>query len=205
MKFSEINRAFCDEVAKYLAKGYVINSGTMGGTQGELAKVDLTDGKEIIRVYLESGYDHRRSGYKLVTGRCANSNVEPNKIYGTIWNGYLYKVSVRWFYKMSDEWFVTPEEYDDIRAKRSERSKAEGNRIEDGNYILDYVKLDSDEAKKAVLPFVRRQPRCKTAKLDDIMFVNKVYKVAKDDCRRAKVCYTVVYKGWRQFKLGVNE
>jgi uncharacterized protein YeeX (DUF496 family) len=50
MKFAEINRRYTEAVAEWLAKGYTINTATMSGTQGEFAKIDLTDGKEIIRV-----------------------------------------------------------------------------------------------------------------------------------------------------------
>ena len=43
-KTKDINELFTKVVNKYLAKGYVFNLNTMSGSQGEIAKVDLTNG-----------------------------------------------------------------------------------------------------------------------------------------------------------------
>ena len=53
MKYSDINKMFTTEVNKYLAQGYYFNTSTMPGSQGELGKVDLTNGVEIICVVLD--------------------------------------------------------------------------------------------------------------------------------------------------------
>ena len=50
MKYSDINKMFTTEVNKYLAQGYRFNTASMNGSQSELAKVDLTNGTEIIRI-----------------------------------------------------------------------------------------------------------------------------------------------------------
>lgn len=50
MKFIDINREFTAAANSYMAQGYYINAGTMGGSQGEVAHIDLTNGTEIIRV-----------------------------------------------------------------------------------------------------------------------------------------------------------
>ena len=52
MKFIDINREFTAAASSYMAQGYYINAGTMGGSQGEVAHIDLTNGTEIIRVLL---------------------------------------------------------------------------------------------------------------------------------------------------------
>lgn len=52
MKFIDINREFTAAANSYMAQGYYINAGTMGGSQGEVAHIDLTNGTEIIRVLL---------------------------------------------------------------------------------------------------------------------------------------------------------
>ena len=52
MKFIDINREFTAAASRYMAQGYYINAGTMGGSQGEVAHIDLTNGTEIIRVLL---------------------------------------------------------------------------------------------------------------------------------------------------------
>lgn len=52
MKYIDINQKFTAKVAEYIAKGYTINTATMSGSQGEVAHVDLTDGKQVVRVLL---------------------------------------------------------------------------------------------------------------------------------------------------------
>lgn len=41
MKYADINKRFSEIVTEYLNKGYTFNTATMGGSQGEVAKVDL--------------------------------------------------------------------------------------------------------------------------------------------------------------------
>lgn len=53
MKYADINRRFTEIVAEWLAKGYSINTASMSGSQGETAKIDLTDGKEIVRILVK--------------------------------------------------------------------------------------------------------------------------------------------------------
>lgn len=43
MKFIDINREFTAAANSYMAQGYYINAGTMGGSQGEVAHIDLTN------------------------------------------------------------------------------------------------------------------------------------------------------------------
>ena len=54
MTYADINKMFTAEVSKYLARGYHFNTASMSGSQGETAKVDLTNGTEIIRVLLRT-------------------------------------------------------------------------------------------------------------------------------------------------------
>ena len=54
MKYIDINQKFTAKVAEYIAKGYTINTATMSGSQGEVAHVDLTDGRQVVRVLLDS-------------------------------------------------------------------------------------------------------------------------------------------------------
>ena len=52
----DIEKAFTEKVAEYVAKGYRFYSEGMRGSQGEIAKVVLTDDKELIIIYLEEDY-----------------------------------------------------------------------------------------------------------------------------------------------------
>lgn len=70
MKFIDINREFTAAASSYMAQGYYINAGTMGGSQGEIAAIDLTNGTEIIRVLLNTFNDyHGTEGVELIVGR----------------------------------------------------------------------------------------------------------------------------------------
>lgn len=50
MKYIDINKRFTEIVSEYIAAGYTLNTASMNGSEGEISKVDLTDGKEILRV-----------------------------------------------------------------------------------------------------------------------------------------------------------
>ena len=51
----------------------------------------------------------------------------------------------------------------------------------------------SDKAKKIILPYVKRQPKCKSTKLSDIEYVKKSIK--KDNYDKTKVEYFAKVKG----------
>ena len=43
MNQNDIRRIYTEKVAGLLAKGYVLHPETMGGSQGEMARIDLTN------------------------------------------------------------------------------------------------------------------------------------------------------------------
>lgn len=108
MKFAEINREFTTRVTEWLDKGYVFNGTTMNGSQGELAKVDLTNGKEIIRVIIDKFYGDRGddclmySGVEIIVGRPAENAVPHSERHDTIWNNRLEVLEEVKFYQVGD-------------------------------------------------------------------------------------------------------
>lgn len=54
---NKIELAFTKKVTEYLANDYVFHTSTMSGSQGEIAKVDLTNGHEIYRILLDDGFE----------------------------------------------------------------------------------------------------------------------------------------------------
>lgn len=52
----DIREAYTAKVNEYLARGMKINIGTMSGTQGEIARIDVTDGEYIYRICLDRDY-----------------------------------------------------------------------------------------------------------------------------------------------------
>ena len=106
MKFADINKMFTAEVSKYLARGYHFNTASMSGSQGEIAKVDLTNGTEIIRVLLRTfteGWD--KQGVELIAGRVLEKeHVSPDADENhadTIWNDRLEQISIQRYYEVN--------------------------------------------------------------------------------------------------------
>lgn len=185
MRYADINKRFTDIVAEYIGRGYVINTGTMTGSQGEVAKVDLTNGTEIIRVLLDKCtlYYNSHNGYRIFVGKCNNKelvNVEEG-IGRTVWSDDLTEISSeRFFYADYDaeygensRWFVTEEEKKSILLLRTKR-------------YFDRTIRDSDlptNASEIAYKYVKRRMRLARARKADI----RIYK--RNDGR-----YCVTYR-----------
>ena len=181
MKFAEINARFTEKVAEYMAKGYTINTATMNGSQGELGKVDLTNGREIIRVLLDdfgtpcTRIEHRFysfDGVKLIVGRVTD-DVIPNSqsTWQTVWNNRLEVLYREEYYQIGREkrggvkWYGSKVEAMAQQDKQWKRYKARD--------VGDRIELP-EAFREVVLPFVRRQPRCKSVRISEIKRVTKV-------------------------------
>jgi len=118
MKYHEINKEFSLYVQAYLEEGYMINTQSLGGSQGEVAKVDLYKGDELIRIWIEHessklwGERDRWHGYTMVLriGRW-NHPAKDAYIRGSIvWMSALDVICERTFYEISNDWYVETEE-----------------------------------------------------------------------------------------------
>lgn len=193
MKFETINKKYTERVTEWLGKGYWINGGTMSGSQGEYAHVDLTNGTELIRVLMEDRNDWRE-GDKVVVivGRCTD-RVEigsTDRLGNTVWNQHLEVITEDSFYKIGhwSKWYGTKEEADAAQKKASERYYAREN---------EYKTKEIKGAEKIALKFARREVTgCKTAKLSDVAKVEKVYNTDINGKLRG-VSYYVTVKGKR--------
>ena len=97
MKYADINKKYTAIIAEYLANGYTINTRTMGGSQGDYAHIDLTNGTEVIRILVETFHEWGKlsiEGLEIIVGR-ADSEVIPNceSDYCTLWNNRLDIIS----------------------------------------------------------------------------------------------------------------
>ena len=106
MKYTDINKLFTEKVAEYILKGYTLNSSTMKGSQGERAKVDLTDGTEIIRICVVDFTDEEHwflHGTEVLVGR-ATDNVQPDteSTWSVIWTSNLEVLSEDRFYEVDE-------------------------------------------------------------------------------------------------------
>lgn len=107
MKYADINRRYTEIVAEYIGKGYTINTASMSGSQGETAKIDLTNGTEIIRVIIDtfSDWTNNLEGVEILVGKVTDEDVRPHSSSGwnTIWNNRLDVLSTERFYKIGED------------------------------------------------------------------------------------------------------
>lgn len=174
MKFEAINKRFTEVAAEWLAKGYYINTATMGGSQGELGRLDLTNGTEIIRIFVGHFTErdqHFYEGVELVAGRVP-SRVEPNRDRddSTIWNNELEVITRERFYLVGetryDRWYGTKEEACRAIEISYARYRARSNC---SSWML------GAKAGKIVLNRVRKQRGCSRAKASEIKVEKRVY------------------------------
>lgn len=122
MKYAEINRRYTEIISEYITAGYTLNTATMTGSQGEIASVDLTDGKEILRVLITrfNDWGNRCSyeGVEIIVGRAGDRDlIKPNddNDWHTLWNNHLEVLRQERFYKVgesrhAEKFFGTKEE-----------------------------------------------------------------------------------------------
>ena len=185
MNRNDINRMYTEQVTRLLAQGYQIHPYTMGGSQGEIAHADLTNGSEILRVLLDressfGGYDR----ITLTVGR--NTSPIGRGWTETLWNNrleILYQIKLAC---ITDTYFVTPEEAEGMAHKRLDRYVNIGSSRYD--WTVDRRELGT-AYKLIALRWLKKQPRMKSARLDDIQ------KMVKETHHDGTFCYRITAKG----------
>lgn len=159
MTKNDIRTIYTQLVSELLAKGYQIHPETMGGSQGEMAHIDLTNGSEILRVLIETQGGYGDSYGDLLTIRVGRCTEQITSHWHIIWNNKLETLSEIKLAKISETFCTTPEEgarmadlrYTRWRNRRREEHKELG-----------------DAYKSVALRWLRRQPHMKNCKLEDI-------------------------------------
>ena len=192
---ADVEKRYSDIIAEYFVEGWVVNAQTMGGSQGEKAKIHLRskDNTIIRNVRLERETEYAGRSYdKLViyVEDYENNRDEYTEIYSnnlisgwtTIWNGdgtlvlkeeYFLIKSV-WSYSSNKEAKLTDKDgFEFISKIREERHKTEQTRRK--TMESSDIETLPKERFAIVLPFLQRQPRCKTKKVSDILSVKKFH------------------------------
>ena len=177
MKKTDLNTIFTAKVNTYLAKGYTFNTDSMAGHQGgEIAKVDLTNGKEVIRILMEDlpfswnqelGI-HLNKGYSIKVGRA--TEIQPGISGSTIWNNRLEILEQEDFYQVgyySEDYLVSYEE-------AVENAKKSSNRIMAKASNTGKLYIEDKAIIKALLPYIHTVNGCKSVKARHITSVKKV-------------------------------
>lgn len=190
MNQNDINRAFTERVTELLSRGYQIYPGTMGGSQGEIASVDLYKGDEIIRVLLDhsAGHSEKPDGIRLIVGRNTD-RIRMNcfdKLGNTIWNNHLAILSEIEFCQIGENYYTDAETGRAIQKKRDARRRAR----------RETIRRDLPNAFKcAALKYVQRQPRMKSCKLSDITRVTRVNRSSWGEVTPALDGYEIEARG----------
>ena len=212
MKFEAINKAYTAKVTEWLGKGYWINAGTMSGSQGEYAHVDLTNGKELIRVLMEDRTDHGDDGWDwdektvVVVGRVTEKDRvrigSADRLGNTVWNNHLEELEVEEFFKIGRphdgvQWYGTKEELKAQKAINKKRWESY-NRL--SSMTCEKQVLDLTRTAPIVHDFVRRQKGCKNVRLGEINKVTKVIRKSYITGEITGVSYEVEVRN-KVFKL----
>ena len=192
MKKTTVDRMYTAKVAELLNQGWHIHTSTMPGHQGEVAHVDLTDGSEIRRALLCREMTWGRSGadfygHKLII--LVGKNTDP--IWpgwdSTLWNTHVEVCSQIELAEIQEPdryhpegWYTDMATARDIQRIRNERREARR---------IPTEKVLGTAFKSIALRWVRKQPRMKTTKLEDIT------KVARYTNRDGSTGFKIEAKG----------
>lgn len=183
MKKQDIRSIYTQKVTELLNQGYTIFPDTMSGSQGEIAHIDLTNGSEIVRVLLERElvWSHSDEGFQgdaviLTVGRAAADTWVGDAWNGLLWNNRLEpSFQIKWaeISGRREGWYTGLEEaarIEHIRWERHCRKRAARR------------ETLSDAFKSAALKWLRKQPKMKTCRLEDI---EKMERVWNDEGKRS--------------------
>ena len=186
MKKHEIEAIFTAKVQEYIAKGYTISTTTMSGHQGEIAKVDVTNGEELIRILLEGMHewnheDHREIEAVVLTVGRSTQKVERrarcnpfDTMYPTIWNNKLEALEQRTFYQINrDDDFFT-EDFAEYRAMQEVQMERLMNRT-DRRWSPKTTDL-GEAAKQAAIRYIKRKLGKQRVSSKDITVTKKEWK-----------------------------
>ena len=192
MKKTTVERMYTAKVAELLNQGWHIHTSTMPGHQGEVAHVDLTDGSEIRRALLCREMTWGRSGadfygHKIII--LVGKNTDP--IWpgwdSTLWNTHVEVCSRIELAEIQEPdryhpegWYTDMATAQDIQRIRNERREARR---------IPTEKVLGTAFKSIALRWVRKQPRMKTTKLEDIT------KVARYTSRDGSTGFKIEAKG----------
>ena len=192
MKKTTVERMYTAKIAELLNQGWHIHTSTMPGHQGEVAHVDLTDGSEIRRALLCREMTWGRSdadfyGHKIII--LVGKNTDP--IWpgwdSTLWNNHIEVCSQIELAEIQEPdryhpegWYTDMATAREIQRIRNERREARR---------IPTEKVLGTAFKSIALRWVRKQPRMKTTKLEDIT------KVARYTSRDGSTGFKIEAKG----------
>lgn len=165
---NNIENIYSEMVQAYMEKGYRINTTTMSGSQGEIAKVDLTNDEEIVRISIDRTRYCDNDAYYNGDSITIKAERYPMSDTDLLWTGKGEEIEKREFVLLEGEAYgmrgkfvsVSDFEANHIAEKKKDRVQFNGTGI-----------IDFD--MNIVLGIVRKQPGLKTATPENIVRVRK--------------------------------
>ena len=171
MKKTIVEHMYTAKIAELLNQGWHIHTSTMPGHQGEIAHVDLTDGSEIRRALLcrEMTWGHSDAdfyGHKIIIMVGKNTDRIWPVWDSTLWNNHMEVCSQIELTEIQEPdhhhpegWYTDMASAQDIQRIRNERRRAHRAPTE---------KALGTAYKSIALRWLRKQPRMKNTRLEDI-------------------------------------
>lgn len=190
MTKKQICELFTKKVAEYMNDGYIITPDSFSGSDGT-SRVDLVKDNSFIRIYIDEIYER---DIDILTFVVCEKKLTPNAskmIYSRdiVWTSDMTVVEETKFRILNkyskNIWYVTEEEYREIMDRTKDRRN---NHVYNFGYTM--IRLP-EEAKKIVLPFIHRKPKCKPVKVKDIKYVEKY--ISSDNVQYRVFCKDHVY------------
>lgn len=172
MTKQDIRSLFSQKISELHAQGYEFYPDTMAGSQGEIAHVDLTNGSEIVRVLLTREFSHSEDFYgDTVTLRIGKATPD----YRVHWECMIWnqKLEIRFeikFAEITEDYYVDLKTAAEIQRKRRSRWEAKDYTQKRGTTREEL----GTAFKSTALHWLRKQPRMKSAKLEDIEKMERV-------------------------------
>lgn len=177
MKYKDIDARMTEIVVDFIRNGWLLNTNSFSGNQGEIAKVDLTNGTDVVRIVLDS-FSHFSdgkseniaeyyiSGYRITVGygnKVDSFHPHEPSWHSPLWTTHLQNSVSECFYCLGEacrgvDWFTDNKE-EAIRAYRL-RSKRYASKGSSPHHELP------DAAKKVALRILRRRKGMKSLPLN---------------------------------------
>lgn len=164
---SEVYMEYTKKVNEYLQNGYYVYCATMKGTQGDVSKIDLTNGIEIIRIRLNNGitglYKFNCSGGVFIKVEKYTQDMFNHNMFDVdiLWNDKGTELFYKEYYKLENKYKsnIFTDNIDEIKRI----GKIRENRIKmypDREILTDNKKL---------LSIVKTKKGYKSTRLKDII------------------------------------
>lgn len=174
----DISAIATDIISSYISDGYIMNIGTMAGSQGDDLKADLVkNGKTIrIRIFEERGISFSSDRDVILETRLYDGvDFKSGHSPSTLWNDHGEVLTSRRFYAISGDRYRSS--HTDTFYVDDEQAARRAEEIRDERTIVRAQIRDSKEMRMNPIPaekalkIIKSRPGYKRAKLEDITYV----------------------------------